>query len=276
MLHLNDDLTTAVLDRLGLPLPERPDRALLDELIWRYTQTVPWESASRIARRAVLADTADCPRSAAQFWQDHLALGTGGTCFESNLAFFALLRALGYDGYLTINNMGTTQACHTAIVIRLDGAHWLVDAGLPLHRPLRVDPVAATRRATAVLDYSVRPDGPFTYQIEREPHPMRNAFTLVDLPVDGAAYWQATTNDYGRGGLFLDKVVVNKVLDGVVWRFNSTERPWHLERFAAGVRTDVVLEGDLAAVATAVAQRFGIDPGIVRAALFRLEAGAGD
>jgi len=260
---LSPDLTRAVLARLGVA-SSPPTLDLLDALIAAYTRSVPWESAFRIAKRARTPDTADCPRWPDEFWGDALARGGGGTCFESNYAFFGLLRALGYEGYLTINDMGESIGCHAAIVVWVDGQRWLVDAGLPVYVALRIDPSKATRRSSPFHTYTVRPDGQGRYQIERTLHPKRNCYTLIDTPVPDAAYRAATTADYGAEGFFLDRVIVCKVVDGRAWRFNSAERPLHLESFWEGERVDHALSGD---VAQAVAEHFGMDVATVRAAL---------
>ena len=132
-------LTQRVMLHFGLPTDLPPNLNTLRRLLERYTRTVPWESASRIARRAQRTDAADCALLGEAFWESHFALGSGGTCYESNYAFFALLRRIGYDGYLTINDMGSAIGCHSAIVILLHGRKYLVDVGLPLYAivPLR-------------------------------------------------------------------------------------------------------------------------------------------
>src|SRR5574342_309253 len=158
MSALSADLTMRVLAHLGVDAA-RPTLALVDTLVEAYTRTVPWESAFRIAKRARTQSTRDCPRWPEEFWQDAIERGGGGTCFESNYAFFALLRALGYEGYLTINNMGAKVGCHTAIVLTLEGQPWLVDVGLPLFSPLPLDPNDLTQRGGALTTYTVIPDG---------------------------------------------------------------------------------------------------------------------
>lgn len=244
-----------------------PDGLLLDRLMAAYVQRVPWESAFRIVKRARTEDTAVCPRWPDEFWTDALERGGGGTCFESNYAFFSLLRALGYTGYLTINDMGDSIGCHTAIIIWLAGRKWLVDVGLPLYVPLPVQSQAPTHRASPHLHYTVRPTGPDRYEIERRPHPQLNAFTLIDRPVADGVYRAATTADYGANGLFLDRVIVNKVVGGLPWRFNGGERPYHLQRFVNGQREDIGLEdSERGDVATAVATHFGMHVPTLRAA----------
>ena len=265
---LSDDLTDAVLAHLGVPAAA-PTLQLLDSLMAAYARTVPWESAFRIAKRARTQNTDDCPRWPEEFWQDAIERGGGGTCFESNYAFFRLLLALGYDGYLTINNMSTQIGCHTAIVVQVDGGSWLVDAGFPILVPVPLDPASRTMRAEPLVTYTASPDGEQRYQIERNPHPAPYCFTLIDRPVEDAQYRAATLADYGPGGLFLNRVIVSKVIHGQIWRFNSAEPPLHLQLLHDGTRTDYAIAGDPAVV---VGRHFGIDIETLRAALDSVQA----
>ncbi len=262
ILPLSVHFTNNVLDFLNIQA-RQPTLSLLEALVNAYVRRVPWETAFRIVKRARTGETAVCPRWPEEFWTDTLERGGGGTCFESNYAFFSLLQTLGYEGYLTINNMGDSIGCHTAIIILLEGQKWLVDAGFPLYAPLPISSRGIMHRTTQFMHYTVRPDGPDVYQIEQHPHPNHTAFTLIDRPVADEAYRAATVADYGPDGFFLDRIVINKVVAEETWRFNSGEEPWRLNRFVNGVRTDVVLNGD---VATAVAQHFTMDESIVQAA----------
>ena len=259
---LSPALTAQVLAHLHMA-PADPSLAHLEALIAACIRLVPWESAFRIAKRARTKETADCPRWPLEFWQDNMERGGGGTCFESNYAFYSLLLALGYDGYLTINNMGDKIGCHTAVVIVVDGQKWLADVGIPLYALLPISSQGVMYRSSPFLHYAVRPDGRSTYQIERWPHPKRNAFTLIDESVDEDTYRAATAADYGEHGLFLDFVIINKVIHNEPWRFNMAERPYALNRFEWDQRFDTVLEGD---VATAVAEHFGLETAVVQRA----------
>ena len=259
---LDTALSNAVLRHLRVP-QTGPSLELLDALVAGYVRTVPWESAFRIVRRARTNQTEDCPRWPEQFWQDALERGGGGTCFESNYAFFALLRSLGFHGYLTINDMGESIGCHTAIVIELDGARWLVDVGLPLHVPLPLTGATAQREGP-LHTYTVQPEAGNRYTITRDRHGSPYCYTLVDTPVDDADYRGATINDYGPDGLFLNRVIVSKIIDERLWRFNSDEKPLHLQRFDGETRVDLPLDGD---PSLAIGDRFGMDVATVREAL---------
>ena len=260
---LPTELCQRILRHLGMPSDSPPDLDTLRLLLGRYTRIVPWESASRIARRAIHAREADCALLGEAFWASHFVHGSGGTCYESNYAVWGLLRWLGYDGYLTLNNMGEDIACHSAIVLFIDGRKLLLDVGLPLHAPLEVDSARETSASSQFMDYRVGQTNPRRYEIWRS-KPAGVAFTLVDEPVADEPYRRAAIGDYRReGGLFLDKVVIGKVLDEQLWRFNSQEKPLVLQQFVDGQRRDHALTDAPADVA----RKFGIARSVVAAAL---------
>ena len=272
-------LHTAVLNQLGCS-PDRPNLQFLQRLVAAYVRAVPWESAFRIVKKAAHEDLQACPRWPEEFWRDTLQRGGGGTCFESNFAFSALLHGLGYEGYLTINNMEESIGCHTAIIVLLEGQKWLVDAGFPLYAALPINPHTITQVDSPFQRYTVQPDKPNHYKVERRPHPSPYAFTLIDQPIGLSEYRRATTADYGPDGHFLQRVIVHKILDEQMWRFTSSEQPAQLTCFAGGQRFDTIIQGDLA---MAVAAKFDIDVIVVRRALdliavaeSGLEAGEGE
>lgn len=263
MIQLDDGMKTAVLRRLGVA-EAVPSVVLLEALVAAYVRTVPWESVFRMAKRARTAVTADCPRWPDEFWTDNIERGGGGTCYESNYAFFALLRVLGFEGYLTINNMRDSIGCHTACIVLLDGQKWLTDVGIPLNAPIPLNPAALVERVTDFYTYTVTPIAADEYVINAAPRPDPYIFNLLDRPVTEAAYRVATTNDYGPAGLFLDAVIINKIVDERLWRLNTRERPFALNTFWQGQRTDRAIEGDTAIF---VGQHFGMDAAVIRAAL---------
>lgn len=203
----------------------------LNRLIYAYIRKVPWESVSRIVKRRTTAATSDCPRWPEEFWRDAIQHGFGGTCFESSLAFYCLLTSIGYEGYLTVNDMGDAHGCHAAVVILLNGHKYLVDITIPVHRAVRFEPGRNTKRRTEFHDYSIRPVGGNVYVVVRSHHSRGYSFTLIDTPVDLAAYCAIVENDYAETGLFLQSVVMNKVIDGRAWRFFSDHSPYKLESF---------------------------------------------
>ena len=227
--HMADD----VLNLLKLERkPAAPD--YLDEILYAYTRTVPWESASRIVRRINLQNNYEaCPRFPTEFWELALAHGTGGTCFETNLALYSLLTALGFDGYLTINNMGANLGCHTAIVVQLNGDKWLFDAGYPLECIVPLHESEKTMKRAKFLTYHAIPTENNTYQILRSRHPIPYIFTLYDTPVEIETYKKATANDYRPEGNFNSRIVINKIVDEKMVRFSTQPDEGMFEAFTA-------------------------------------------
>ncbi len=201
----------------------------------------------------------------AAFWNNHFATGSGGTCYESNYAFWGLLRRLGYTGYLTLNDMGEHVGCHSAIVLRLDGQKWLVDVGFPLHAVLPFPGDDNTEAQSPFFRYTMQAQTANRYAIFREPHPQRDVFQLVDEPVDDETYRRAAVHDYQpETGLFLQEVVINKLVDERQWRFNSGDKPWHLQQFVDGKGQNHALGDD---AADTLAQKFGMSRELVAEAL---------
>lgn len=252
---LSPELTSQILSYLGCGR-EKLSVRYLNRLIRAYIRRVPWESVSRIVKRHTTPETELCPRWPDEFWQEALKYGTGGTCFENNLAFFTLLNDLGFDGYLTINDM-ENPACHTASIITLNGQKYLADVTIPIHCALPIYANQLTRRSNEFHQYTIRPESNCRYAIERSHHPKRRIFTLVDVPIPLEEYRNAVQNDYEETGYFLDRVTIVKVIEGRLWCFSSVDIPFKLEGFDKISRQEVMLETN--ALAKSLSERFGID-----------------
>lgn len=230
MFNLNESLTNKILDYLNSPR-KAPTLRYLNRLIHAYVRRVPWESVSRIVKRRVTPETKNCPRLPEEFWNDALERGFGGTCYESSFAFYSLLTALGYKGYLTVNDMGESRGCHAAITILLGGQKYLVDITIPVHVAVRIDPRRVTRRRTPFYNYALHPVRKNVYEVRRSHHPKKISFTLIDIPVSLPDYHVIVQNDYLEAGHFNKSVVMNKVIKNRTTRFFSDNKPYKLERF---------------------------------------------
>jgi hypothetical protein len=272
---MNVTLLNDILDYLDCP-PQSPSLRYLNHLIHSYIRTVPWESVSRIVKRHATPETKDCPRLPEEFWWNAIQYGFGGTCFESSLAFYSLLVALGYEGYLTVNDMETTRACHAAIVLLLNREKYLVDITIPVHAAVRLDPQQITRRRTTFQDYTIRPVREKAYDVERSHHPNRNAFTLIDVPIGLPAYHTVVENDYTDSGYFLKSVVMVKVIENKAYRFFSDHKPYRLETFSRAGKDESFLPSGLES--RSLARIFQMPEDKIADALFYVKErqGAGD
>jgi hypothetical protein len=255
---------TDILAYLQCP-PEPAGIRPLNRLIGAYVRRVPWESVFRIAKSTATTIVSQRPRWPDEFWNDALQSGGGGTCFESNYAFFWLLQQLGYTGYLTVNDMGEQRGCHAAIILHLHGWKYLADVGIPLLVALPIEPSRVTRRATWLHTYTIRPDGADRYQVLRSRHPKPNIYTLLDRPVSEPAYRKVVEQDYGETGYFLDQVILVKIIGDRLWRFSTTELPYRMEWFSGVDRGEVQIQPGRAA--KTLAERFQMDEGRIETAL---------
>jgi len=261
---LAPELTNQILSYLGCARKE-PSVRYLNRLIRAHIQRVPWESVSRIVKRQTTFEIELCPRWPGEFWHEAFESGTGGTCFENNLAFFTLLNELGFDGYLTINDM-ETPACHTASIITLHGQKYLADVTIPIQSALPIHTDQITRRATSFHHYTIRPESNSRYAIERSHLPKRRIFTLVDVPISLAEYRKAVQRDYEETGYFLDRVVIVKVVEDRLWCFSSDEPPFKMEGFNKAGKQEVMVETKT--LAKSLSENFGIDEAKIALALF--------
>lgn len=227
--NLSASLVKKILNYLGCP-PNAPTLRYLNRLIHACIRRVPWESVSRILKRHTTFEMEDCPRLPTEFWNDAMKYGFGGTCFESSLAFYNLLTALGYEGYLTVNDMGESIGCHAAIVIIVDRQKYLVDNTIPVHTAVRINPRKVTRRRTPFFNYALHPVRKNIYEVKRSHNSKRISFTLIDVPVSLPDYQAIVQNDYLETGNFNKNVVMNKVINNKTTLFFSDHQPYKLER----------------------------------------------
>ena len=109
----------------------RPGSGFLEALFVRFNDRVPFENASKILRHAEIAEEAAKPRTPDVFWADHLARGTGGTCFARVAAFDALLTALGFRTRKTLGQVRNPND-HAALLVETPGGETIADVGFPL------------------------------------------------------------------------------------------------------------------------------------------------
>src|SRR5687768_13066704 len=107
-------MTEQILQHLKLKRSP-PTLVYLQELMTAYCSQVPWESVSKMVRQELSVKSG--LRLEDEFWNAALQYGTGGTCYESNWAFYCLLKDLGFDGYLTSNRIIDKSSIHSAVVI---------------------------------------------------------------------------------------------------------------------------------------------------------------
>jgi arylamine N-acetyltransferase len=252
-----------ILAHLGIARRE-PSVTFLDDLLRAWSERIPWESASRIARHTNGGSPAECALWPADYFAGAIQQGTGGTCFESNLAFSALVAELSFEVALSFCDMNRSQTVnpHCATVIALNGDRYLADVGYPVPGALRLDSTGPTQVETPVYTYHTDPEEGGRWRVWRESGSLRwESFALKTQPVDTDSFRARLVQDHGAGGLFLHEVIVMKAFGDELYRFSESTG---LVRRAWGV-DEPVPEANLSPAA--LADRFGLDKGILETAL---------
>lgn len=155
----HDHLDTRVRARLGLPdgLPRDLDGLRVFYRAW--CDHVPFDNVRKMI--ALKGGTGGpLPGGDPDDFLGHwLAHGTGGTCWPSNNALFAVARALGFDARRAACSMGDSGSRnHGTTIARVTGTDWMVDSSMLTNQPLPLGPEVFVIR-DPVFAAEVEPDG---------------------------------------------------------------------------------------------------------------------
>jgi hypothetical protein len=219
-----------------------PTLEYLQELMTAYCSNVPWESVSKIVKKNLCGKDINCLRLENEFWTSAFQYGTGGTCYESNWAFFCFLQNLEFDGYLTINKIIDKSSVHSAIVIVISDKKYIVDIGYPTYAPIPVIEEGVAVSDNFPIKYRCTPASSKEYIIENFPHPKPYLYHLTDIPVSPIDYLEMACKDYGEGGLFSDRIVIRKMINKIPTRFDSEDIPYNIHTLQNGEKVKTFIK----------------------------------
>ncbi|HET6549800.1 MAG TPA: arylamine N-acetyltransferase [Solirubrobacter sp.] len=145
-------MIASLLARIGLSHAPAADADGLRRIHRAFLERVPYEDLA-----VQLGESG--PLDEAALIEHVLRDGRGGYCFELNTVLAALLRGAGFvvgHHQAVVGGEGPTN--HMALVVEVDGAPWLADAGLGEGF---LEPLPLREGAYTI--------GPFTYTLTREP-----------------------------------------------------------------------------------------------------------
>ncbi len=197
-LVLSPVLVERVLLKLGFTDRPSLDLAGLNTLNAAYRGSVPFDNIQKRIWMAGERRTPVAGGDPTEFFESWLAHGTGGTCFPSNGALYALVHSLGFsarriagtvivEGYPPGGNHGT-------VLVTLDGVDYLVDGNLGAFKALPLVPDTAASTGEGLHDISTVPieggfdvlwyqghnrQEPLTFRTEPEHDPVDHAFFLA-------------------------------------------------------------------------------------------------
>lgn len=113
-------------------------RALLRDVATMFSR-LPYENLSKVLRLAERGSVSQALRGPDEVIDDHLTLGTGGTCFSLTAALLHLLRSLGWQAEPILADRRYGVNTHCALLVWIEGVPHLLDPGY-----LIVDPIPLT------------------------------------------------------------------------------------------------------------------------------------
>ncbi|HTR02068.1 MAG TPA: arylamine N-acetyltransferase [Thermoanaerobaculia bacterium] len=204
-----------ILEALDLSRAQ-PGAGFLEALFARFNAKVPFENVSKIVRHADVPAPEEKPRRPEVFWRDHLALGTGGTCFARVAAFDALLTDLGFRTRRVLGRVRKMND-HAALFVETPGGETIADVGYPL--PALV-PAKAGLVETPTVDLRVEA-GESGFEVHFEGGiPEGNRSVGIGASTAPPEEFEATWRDtFREGAIFLQEVSLRRDLGNRVLSF---------------------------------------------------------
>jgi len=241
-----------LLSHLGLA-PEPPSLDYLNRLVREHQLRVPFETLTKLLDyEPGLASGCFLPHP--ELYVDRIVRrGAGGVCWTLARGFRSLLTELGFDASLMMMNPG-----HCCVRVELpEGPHYAdVGYAAPLFRAYPLFESFALETHSEAFDYRVRPEG---IVVARRPGPTKQLDPTPRRLKDLTASI-ATANDWSMPHSFLHRLIYARTVGGVFTSF----RDGTLTRYLPG-RPEVTAV-DAEAAPRVLAQVFGVDPDLVRAA----------
>ena len=200
-----------ILEALDLSRAQ-PGSGFLEALFARFNDRVPFENASKIVRDAEIPDPASKPRTPDVFWADHLASGTGGTCFARVAAFDALLTELGFRTRRVVGRVRDPED-HAALFVETmrgggAGGEVIVDVGFPLPAIIAPEP-GVVETPLAGLRIEPESDGLRVTYEGGVPEGPRTLF-LGTRTVTAERYRELWERTFRRGAPFLREITLRR------------------------------------------------------------------
>ncbi len=247
-----------ILEALDLSRAE-PGSGFLAAIFARFNAKVPFENASKIVRHSEVEDPEKKPRTPDVFWEDHLELGTGGTCFARVAAFDALLSGLGFRTRRTLGQV-RQAGDHAALFVETPEGETIADVGFPLPAllPARSGRVETPIGALAVAERAGQ--GGFAVDFEGGVPEGPRAISIGSATAPEEVFREHWLRTFRQGAPFLQDVALRRELGNRALAFSRGEV--RVDDLHSRLR--VPLPGPRAA---ALAALFGVDEALLGRAL---------
>jgi arylamine N-acetyltransferase len=241
----------------GIP-PDRPPLELLENVVASFA-TLPYENITKIIKRV--------RRNPDEVIRDHIAWGTGGTCFSLTSALMHLVRSLGWEAQYILADRRYGQNTHCAMVVWIEGTPHLVDPGFLIVKPIPLSFSGEREIETGfnrlILSPTAEPGKISLATVRQGSAAYRLTYKISS--VDSGEFYKAWDDSFSwdmMRYLLLTRISASGqiYLRGSHFRISSSEKTEH----------GSILKDDLI---PRIAAQFRIDPSVVRQAVLILKEG---
>ena len=115
-----------------------PDLNLLEQILTHFSN-IPYENLSKIIKLKKHWGQSSIIRLPEEVMEGHIVSKLGGTCFSLTFLLQTILTNHGYSCYPVMADMRRGKNEHCALIVQLQGTHYLVDPGYLLNQPMAID-----------------------------------------------------------------------------------------------------------------------------------------
>jgi arylamine N-acetyltransferase len=251
--------------RFGLSAAASRTPSGLEE-IYRAFANLPYENVSKILGAAEHGGV--WLQSPEELIEGYLAGRLGGTCFSLTHCLYGLLRLCGFRAWRVLGDMQHGRNIHCAVVAETNGTQYLCDPGYLLPAPLALpagNPESTLRGEVYIYRLRRDPEDARTFHLHTSPPDGGNVrwrYRIHNEPVEDSLFelnWRRT---------FSASMMNQLVLTRAAGREQMYVHNHKLRLTRPDSRKNSNLSGN---VGEAVEELFGIDRGLVDAALERIE-----
>jgi arylamine N-acetyltransferase len=155
--EVNSPLLRQFLHAHAIDATQRPIELLTG--VARAFSRLPFENLTKIVKDAEAGRFEEARRTPGEVLDDHLTLGTGGTCFALTSTMLYLVRALGFQAEPILANRRHGDDTHSALLVWIDGKPHLLDPGYLIVQPLPIPTTGEIRIPTPFNQVILRAHG---------------------------------------------------------------------------------------------------------------------
>jgi arylamine N-acetyltransferase len=137
---------------------DRSPRQLLDEVVTAFS-SLPYENITKIIKRAEYGSAEKARRYSEEVIGDHIAWGSGGTCFSLTFSLLQLVRSLGFNAECILADRRYGQDTHCALLVWIDEVPHLLDPGFLIVNPIPISHAAEREIETGFNRLVLAPEG---------------------------------------------------------------------------------------------------------------------